>query len=142
MNTQKTSLVAPDYLTLSLRLKMAALWASFMVLYTFVDYFALYMPGKLEDILAGKVFTFDISPTFLLVVMGLVALPALMIFLSAALPNYLNRWVTPAIAILLIPYMLFNLTGEAWPHMYLAAGLEVIQLLLIAWYARKLPIEA
>ena len=36
------------------KLKLAALWASFMFLYIYVDYFALYMPGKIEGILAGK----------------------------------------------------------------------------------------
>lgn len=148
MNTQSTqqkapnasnAQKAPDLVSLSLKLTLAALWTSFMFLYTYVDLFGLYMPGKIKDILAGKVFTFDISQTFLLVVMILVAIPAFMIFVSVALPNKVNRWVNPIVAMIFIPYMLFNLVGEAWPHMYFAAVLEVIHLLLIVWYARKLP---
>ena len=138
MNTQKTQQNASEYVTLSLKMKLAALWASFMFLYIYVDYFHLYMPGMLADLLAGKVFTFDISKTFLFIVMVLVAIPAFMIFLSVALPNKVNRWVNPIIAAIFIPYMLFNLVGEAWPHMYFAAALEVAHLILIIRYARKL----
>lgn len=138
MNTQKTQQNASEYATLSLKMKLAALWASFMFLYIYVDYFHLYMPGMLADLLAGKVFTFDISQTFLFIVMILVAIPAFMIFLSVALPNRINRWVNPIVAAIYIPYMLFNLVGEAWPHMYFAAALEVAHLILIIRYARKL----
>ncbi|MEJ8844561.1 hypothetical protein WG954_19365 [Lacibacter sp. H375] len=38
----------------NLKLKLAALWAGLMFLYIYVDYFALYMPGKIEDILKGS----------------------------------------------------------------------------------------
>ena len=138
MITQKTPQNVSEYVTLSLKMKLAALWASFMFLYIYVDYFHLYMPGMLADLLAGKVFTFDISKTFLFIVMVLVAIPAFMIFLSVALPNKVNRWVNPIIAAIFIPYMLFNLVGEAWPHMYFAAALEVAHLILIIRYARKL----
>jgi hypothetical protein len=139
MNTQNTTQNALDYITLSLKMKLAALWASFMFLYVYIDIFGLYMPGKIKDILVGKVFTFDISQIFLLIVTILVAIPAFMIYLSVALPNKVNRWVNPVVATIFVPYMLFNLVGEAWPHMYFAAALEVVHLGLIIWYARKLP---
>ena len=121
----------------NVKLKLAATWVSCMFLYIYVDYFHLYMPGSIEDILAGKVFTFDISYLFLLVAMIGVVIPALMIFLSVALPAKVNRWVNIIIAALYIPYMLFNLAGEAWVHMYFAAAVEVALLLLIIGYAWK-----
>ncbi len=140
MNKQNEPQNGPlEYITIGLKLKLAALWASFMFLYIYVDYFHLYMPGMLDDLLAGKVFTFDISQVFLLIVMVLVAIPAFMIFLSVAMPNKVNRWVNPIVAAIYIPYMLFNLVGEAWAHMYFAAAVEVAHLILIIWYARKLP---
>jgi hypothetical protein len=123
----------------SVKLKLATLWASFMFLYSYVDYFHLYMPGSIKDILAGKVFVFDISYVFLMVAMIFVAIPTLMIFLSVVLPAALNRWTNIIVATVFIPYMLFNLVGEAWPHMYLAAAVEVVLLGLIIRYARKWP---
>ena len=97
------------------------------------------MPGSIKDILAGKVFVFDISYVFLLIAMILVSIPTLMIFLSVALPAKVNRWTNIIVAIVFIPYMLFNLVGEAWLHMYLAAAVEVVLLCLIIRYAWKWP---
>lgn len=123
----------------SVQVKLAAIWASFMFLYSYVDYFHLYMPGTLKDILAGKVFVFDISSVFLLVAMIFVAIPVLMIFLSVVLPAKINRWTNIIVAVVFIPYMLFNLAGEAWIHMYVAAAAEVLLLCLIIRYAWKWP---
>ena len=121
----------------NVKLKLASLWASFMFLYIYVDYFHLYMPGSLKDILAGKVFVFNISYVFLTIAMFFVAIPVLMIFLSVALPAKINRLTNIIVSIILIPYMLFNLVGEAWLHMCFAAVIEVVLLCLIIRYAWK-----
>lgn len=130
---------ALEDIKLNVKLKLAALWASFMFLYIYVDYFALYMPGKIENILKGKVFVFDITQGFIMMALGLSTIPMLMIFLSVVLPAKVNRWTNILVAIVHIPYMLFNLTGEAWMHMYFAATVEVVLLLLIIGYAWKWP---
>lgn len=139
MNTQKTLQYQLEDIKVNLKLKLATLWASFMFLYIYVDYFHLYMPGCIKDILAGKVFIFDISYIFLMVAMLFVAIPVLMIFLSVALPAKVNRTTNIIVAAVFIPYMLFNLAGEAWLHMYFAAALEVFLLCLIIRYAWKWP---
>lgn len=139
MNTDKTSQNALQDVKVSVKLKIATLWASFMFLYAYVDYFHLYMPGTIKDILAGKVFVFDISYIFLLIAMVLVTIPTLMIFLSVALPAKINRLTNIIVATVLIPYMLFNLVGEAWVHMYFAAVVEVVLLCLIIYSAWKWP---
>ncbi len=138
MHTQKTPQNELKEIKVDLKLKLAALWASFMFLYIYVDYFHLYMPGSIEEILAGNVFIFDISYVFLLLAMTFVIIPTLMIFLSVALPAKVNRLMNIIVAILYIPYMLFNLAGEAWAHMYFAAAVEVLLLCLIIRYAWKL----
>lgn len=139
MNSKKVPQKALEDIKINVKLKLAAIWASFMFFYIYVDYFHLYMPGSVEDILAGKVFTFDISYVFLLIVMIGVAIPSLMIFLSVALPANVNRWTNIIVAAVYIPYMLFNLAGVAWAHMYFAAAVEVALLLLIIGYAWKWP---
>ena len=139
MNTQKIPQNVLEDIKVNLKIKLAMLWASFMFLYIYVDYFHLYMPGSIKDILAGKVFVFDISYIFLLIAMINVTIPALMIFLSVALPAIENRWTNIIVATVLIPYMLFNLAGEAWVHMYFAAAVEVVLLCLIIRYAWKWP---
>jgi len=135
MNTQNV----PEDIKVSLKLKLATLWASFMFLYIYVDYFHLYMPGKIEGIQTGSVFEFDITQGFLLAALASLTIPALMIFLSVALPAKVNRLVNIIIAAVYIPYTLFNLAGEAWMHMVFGAVVEVVLLCLIIRYAWKWP---
>ena len=139
MNTQKIPQNALEDVKVSLKLKLATLWAMFMFLYIYVDYFALYMPSKIGDILKGKVFVFDITQGFLLAALVSVTIPALMIFLSVSLSAKVNRWVNIIIAAMYIPFTLFNLVGEAWMHMVFGAVVEVVLLCLIIRYAWKWP---
>ncbi|MFN3850634.1 MAG: DUF6326 family protein [Spirosomataceae bacterium] len=139
MNTHKSPQNALEDIKVNLKLKLASLWTSLMFLIIYLDYFHLYMPGKIDDILKGKVFVFDISQGFLLVALALVATPALMIFLSVTLPAKVNRWVNIIIAAINIPFILFNLGGEAWIHMIIGAIIQVILLCLIIYFAWKWP---
>lgn len=123
----------------SVNVKLAALWASFMFLYIYVDYFHLYMPGVLEDLLADKVFVFKITQEFILTSLVALTIPALMIFLSVALPAKINRWTNMIVAIIYVPFTLFNLSGVAWMHMIFGAGVEIVLLGLIVWYAWRWP---
>ena len=140
MRTQKTEQNALEDIKVSLKLKLAALWASLMFFIIYLDYFHLYMPGKIADIGQGKVFVFDITQGFLLIALGLIGLPALMIFLSVALPAKVNRPVNIIIAAVNIPFILFNLAGEAWMHMVVGAVVQVLLLSMIIYYSWKWPV--
>lgn len=135
MNTQKQL----EDIKINVKLKLASLWASLMFLVIYIDYFHLYMPNKIADIQKGRVFVFDITQGFLLTAFVLVAIPGLMIFLSVILKAKINRWVNIIIAALNIPFMLFNLAGEAWTHMVIGAVVEVVLLSLIIYYAWHWP---
>ncbi len=139
MNTKKTPQNGLVDMKVSVKLKLAALWASLMFLIIYIDYFALYMPGNIEAILKERVFVFDISQGFLVAALALVTIPALMIFLSVALTAKLNRVTNIIVATVNIPFMLFNLAGEAWIHMVFGAVVEVVLLCLIIRYAWKWP---
>lgn len=139
MNTQKASPNALEDIKIDVKLKLATLWTSLMFLIIYLDYFHLYMPGMIEDILRGRVFVFDITQGFLLTALTLVTIPAVMIFLSVTLPAKVNRWANIVIAGANIPFMLFNLAGEAWIHMVFGAAVEVVLLCLIIRYAWKWP---
>lgn len=118
------------------KLKIALLWASLMSLYIYVDYFHLYMPKSLYEIMRGRVFIYDITQTTVLIGLVSVAIPAIMIFLSVFAAASINRWINLIIATVYIPYTLYNLVGRAWIHMYFAAAVEVLILLMVlgcAW---------
>src|SRR5215210_7603201 len=122
------------------RAKLAAAWTSFMFLYIYVDYFALYKPGVVDDILAGIVFEFDISQTFVVIGLTLMAIPIFMILLSTTLPARVNRAANLVVASLYIPVSVYNAAGEeSWTYFSfygLSIGLEVLLLAFIlrsAW---------
>lgn len=136
MHTQQSEL---KEIKVSTQLKLASLWTSLMFLYIYVDYFHLYMPGKLTDIQNGRVYVFDITPAFLSIALVSLTISALMIFLSVVLPAKINRGLNMIVAAIYIPYTLYNLAGEAWIHMIVGAVVEVILLGFIICYAWKWP---
>ena len=119
--------------------KLAAAWTSCMFLYIYVDYFHLYKPGVIDDIMAGVIFVLDISPTLLTMMLASMAIPALMVMLSMTLPARVNRATNLVVASLQIPLMVFNATGASsgWAVYYgVTIGIEVLILSFIlrsAW---------
>ena len=127
----------PEDLRMPVQAKLAAAWTSFMFLCIYVDYFALYKPGTIDDILVGIVWEFDISQTFVVIGLTSVAIPALMVMLSMTLPARVNRTINLVVALLYIPVTVFNAVGESssWSYFYgLSIGLE---LLLLAFILRS-----
>ena len=60
---------------LPVQARLAAAWTSFMFLYIYVDYLALYKPGVIDEIRSGIVHEFDTGPTFLASALTLIAIP-------------------------------------------------------------------
>jgi hypothetical protein len=128
---------ALEDLRMPVQAKLAAAWTSFMFLYIYLDYFALYKPGVIDGILGGAIFEFDISQTLLTAFLTLIAIPTLMVMLSMMLPARANRTINLVVASLYIPVSMFNAVGESWTYFYgLSIGLEVLLLAFIlrsAW---------
>ena len=124
---------------LPVRAKLAAAWTSFMFLYVYVDYLALYKPGFIDEIRSGVVHDFDTGPTFVSLALTALAIPILMILLSTTLPARVNRATNLVVATLYVPFSVYNADGEPWSYCYfygLSIGLEVLLLVFIlraAW---------
>ncbi|MBX0300470.1 hypothetical protein K2F54_10830 [Cryobacterium sp. 1639] len=119
--------------------KLAAAWASFMFLVIYIDYFHLYQPGEIDEIRAGLIFEFDISPTLMTVFFVIIAIPTLMVLLSLTLSAQVNRATNLIVASLYIPICVFNKVGVSWDwalYYGLTIGVEVLILAFIlrsAW---------
>ena len=128
---------ALEDLRMPVQAKLVAAWTSLMFLYIYVDYFHLYKPGAVDEILVGTVYEFDISQTLLTAFLTLMAIPILMVMLSMMLPARANRTINLVVASLYIPVSMFNAVGESWTYFYgLSIGLEVLLLAFIlrsAW---------
>lgn len=123
----------------SVRAKLAALWASTMFLYLYGDYFGLYKPGTLQSMLDGVMG--PLGPTTQGILVGtalMMTIPSVMVFLSLVLPVRINRWANIVLGLLYTAIILATMPG-AW-HFYLMLGVfEAALTLTIAWTAWKWP---
>lgn len=119
------------------QVRLAAAWASLVLLYAYVDILGFYMPGVLDDIRAGVVWEFDITQTWASGALALMALPILMVVLSVTLPGRANRLTNLVVAPVYVAVSVGNAIGEAWTVFFaLAVALEVFVLALVlraAW---------
>jgi hypothetical protein len=102
-----------------------------MLLYLYVDHFALFIPGVLEDVLVGKMGPFPTTQGSLLAAMALMTIPILMVFLSPALPAKANRWTNVVVGILYTVVVIGNIVGESWAFYLFGSIVEVALLALV-----------
>jgi hypothetical protein len=141
MHTREQDAIPPIDAPIPVQVKLGAAWTAFMFLYAYVDILGFYLPGVIDDILAGIVWEFRITQGWAVGALALMAVPILMIVLSTVLPRRANRITNLVVASLYVLVSVGNAVGEAWTFYYgLAAGLEVALLalvLVLAWSWRE-----
>lgn len=139
MSTPQTTTTLVDQ-PIPVKAKLAAAWTSFMFLYAYVDILGFYTPGTVDDILDGKVFEFDLSQTFSVSVLAVLAIPIFMVVLSMTLPARANRITNLVVASLFVPFTVFNVAGGFYLYFYgLGVVLELILLALVVRWAWAWP---
>ncbi len=121
------------------KIKMSALWASVMFCYIYADYFGLYVPGALQAMLKGKMG--PLGPTTQGVLLGtslMMAIPSVMIFLSVALKQSLNRWLNMIFGVIYTVIILITMWG-GWAFYIFWGVIEVVLTGLVVWYAWNWP---
>ena len=139
MNSQRSAKAPLEDLKVPVRLKLAGLWTSLMFLYIYVDYFGLYQPGNLQDMLKGNIG--PLGPTTQGVLLGtslLMAVPSLMIFLSLVMRPMLSRVLNILLGLVYAIIMLVTMPG-AWTFYLVMGTIEIALSLLIVWHAWKWP---
>lgn len=141
MNANGTATGILADVRIDVKLKLAALWTSVLFLMIYVDYFALYVPGFVENIIAGEVGHTGIQVTqlFLVSAMTLMMIPSLMIFLSLALKPAANRWTNIIAGTFKLVVVLALAVGETWGYYIFASIVEAALFVLIIRYAWKWP---
>jgi Family of unknown function (DUF6326) len=137
---QERNTMAFEDIRVHVRFKLFALWSSVMFFYIYGDYFQLYEPGSLQEMIAGRMPSAAISQGVLLGMAGVMVVPSLMPFLSLVLPVRLNRRLNIIFGVVysLIMIVAFK---SGW-HFYILFGvIEITLTLLITWYAWTWPKE-
>jgi len=123
---------------INVKIKLSALWTSVTLCYLYGDYFEFYVPEKVEGLVSGN--NILDSPTKLFFASVLLAIPALMVFLSIILKPSINKWLNIAFGIFFTTIMLLIAATSITPwrtfYVFLAIVESVITSLIV-WYAWK-----
>jgi hypothetical protein len=120
------------------RIKIAALWASTLFIFAYVDIFSLYRSDVRADIEAGQIFAFTIGQGFLLGVTVYILIPSLMLFLSLVLPVRVTRMANIVLAALYAVTIVGGAIGE-WNYYILGSLIEAALLAGVVYYAWTWP---
>ncbi|MES2275704.1 MAG: DUF6326 family protein [Bacteroidota bacterium] len=127
---------------INVKFKLSALWTSLMFCYVYGDFFSLFVPGRIQNLMSGNSGTGSTTPWTLLIYAILLTIPSLMIFLSLALKPKVNRLANIYVGIFFTVVMLLvTVTSiSKWMIFYVFLGnIEIIITCLITWHAWKWP---
>lgn len=136
--TTRTTPTQLDTPPIPVQTKLAAAWTSLMFLVIYIDYYHLYQPGEIDELRSGRIFEFAISGALMSVFFVIIAIPALMVMLSAALPARANRTTNLIVAAVYVPIMVFNVVGTTADfvvYYVLTIGVELVILTFILRWA-------
>jgi hypothetical protein len=122
----------------NVKIILAGLWTSVTLCYLYGDYFELYTPGKTQGLVDGH--NLLNSPLNLLMAAVVLAIPAVMVFLSLILKPAINRILNIVVGIFFTLVMLFigiSSFSEWYLFYVFLAAVECIITILIVVYAWK-----
>jgi hypothetical protein len=126
-------------LKVNVKIKLAALWVTLLLIYIYVDKFGYYKPSVVEDILRGRVWEFEISQGWALGALLLMVIPSLMVFQSLILKAGVNRWINFIVAILYNAVASGTIIGETWAFYIVGHVVGIVVLLITIWTALRWP---
>ena len=116
---------------LDTKVLLSTLWIVVMINMLKADILSLYIPGVLDDLakFAGE------TPITQLMLGGavMVEISIAMVILSRVLKYSVNRWANIITSAITIAFVVAG--GSSYPHYIFIATVEVVCLLLIAWFA-------
>jgi O-antigen/teichoic acid export membrane protein len=129
----------------NVKTKMAVLWLVFFCAMVLIPTFELYLPGFIEDIIAGESGGEPITAEAILLLAIITLIPPVMAVLSITLKDSINRWANIIVGIVFAFLALVGL-GEYlmkqdayYAGLILVAIVEFVVAALIVWFAWKWP---
>ncbi len=137
----KARVVFEDF-KIDVKFKLSALWTAVMFCYIYGDYFTLFIPGRIKNLMNGNAGVGATTPLKLLMFAVLMTLPSVMIFLSLILKPAINRLFNIIVGIFftLVMILIVGMSIETWMIFYCYLGLmEILLTSLIIWFAWQWP---
>ena len=129
----------------NVKTKIAVLWLVFFCTMVTVPILELYLPGYVEDIIAGEAEGEPITAEVILLLAIIMVIPPVMAVLSITLKDSINRWANIIVGIVFAGLVLVGL-GEYlmkqdayYAGLILVAIVEFVVAAMIVWYSWKWP---
>ena len=136
--TENTRAPLEDYRP-PVKIKLALMWTALMFLYIYNDYFSLYLPGTIANMTAGRMGPLGpATPQVLIGVSIMLAVPSLMIVLSAVLPSVISRWLNVLLGGAYTAIEVMTFPGSA-PFYQIVVALEIALTVAVIWTALRWP---
>jgi hypothetical protein len=124
-------------LTVHVKVKLSALWATTVLCYIYGDLFGFFKQQTLTDIVAGKAGPLGTQSGLLAAAVS-VAIPSVMVILSLVLPPVVSRWSHIIFGVAYTLIILFTMPG-AWLYYVFLGVIECGLTLAIVWCAWRWP---
>jgi len=140
-NAPKATLVDSK---IDIKIKLSALWTAIVFFFIYGDYFALYVPGKLGEMLANKMGMLGpitlgtVTQGALVGASIMLAIPSLLVFLSLVMNASINRWINISFGALYTVILPVLIQG-GWIFLRFCGVVEIALTLTIVWQAWKWP---
>jgi len=127
------------------KMKLAVLWLVFFCVMILTPTLELYLPGFIEDIIAGESEGEPITAGLILLLAIITLIPPVMAILSITLKDSINRWANIIVGIVFAGLVLVGTIEYLAKQDAYYAGLILIGIVefvvaaLIVWYAWKWP---
>ncbi len=139
MNENNNSSLEFEDIKINVKFKISALWMSTMLCYLYGDYFGLFKPGKLDSILNGQMIPIgEVTQSVLLGTSFMMAVPAIMVFLTICLKSSMSRLVNIVLGFFYTIIILVTLIGSWYYYIFLGI-IEISLTSLVVWYAWTWP---
>ena len=123
---------------INVKMKLSALWVALMFIYIYADILQLFMPGKVEKMMEGRMGPFPVTQGALLLAAILMMIPAVMVFLSLTLKPKVNRWVNIILGVMYTFVNINNFIGETRAFYVFFCTVDIALTFQIVVYAWKL----
>ena len=127
---------------INIKLKLSALWVAVMFCYVYGDFFSLFVPGRIKDLMDGQSGVGATTPSSLLSFAIMMTIPSLMIFFSLVFKPQINRWTNIVAGVLFTLIMALILTKSISEWKIFYAYLACIEMILtgsVVWLALRWP---
>ncbi len=122
-------------------IKLSLLWTALMWLYIYNDYFSLYLPGTIDSMSAGIIGPLGEATELVLVSVSLIlVIPAMLIYLSCALPPVFSKWANVGFGVIYTGLQALTFPGSE-PFYQMVVVFEVLITLTIVLTAWQWPVE-